>query len=465
MTDVHAAPSHAVSPNGSGSAPLTLEALERAVAAHNVDTVVLALVDMEGRLVGKRLTAHHFLESTVGHGAEFCEYVLATDVDMSPQQGYGLAGWNRGFGDFMIKADPSTLRLTPWQPGTALLLGDAVRENGDPIQVSPRQMLRKQLERVAARGMSAMVGTELEFMIFRGSYRDAWESGYRDLVKATPYSVDYALLDTTNVEPLIRRIRNSMEEAGMHVESSKGECNLGQHEINFRYGSALDVCDDHAIYKFGSKEIAAQEGFAITFMAKFDQREGSSCHVHLSLAGADGANLFPSDQQLFERFLAGQLACLRELTLLFAPQINSYKRYVPGLFAPTAVAWGRDNRTCSMRVIGHGPGLHIENRLPGADVNPHLAVAAMIAAGLHGIDQELPLEPATAGSAYDGTDTHPHVPSTMREARDLFNASDVARQAFGDDVVDHYVHRADIEISAFDAAITDWERYRGFERL
>ena len=460
MTDVHTVP---VGMNGAGTAPLTLEALERAVAGRAIDTVVIALIDMEGRLVGKRSTARHFVESTVAHGAEFCEYVLATDVEMSPLQGFGLAGWDRGFGDFMIKPDLTTLRLLPWQQGTALVLGDAVRENGEPIAVSPRQILRNQLERLGSRGFAAMVGTELEFMIFKSTYREAWESGYRDLTKATAYSVDYALLDTTNIEPLIRKIRTSMEGAGMNVESSKGECNLGQHEINFRYGGALGACDDHSIYKFGAKEIAAQEGMAITFMAKFDQREGSSCHVHLSLAAPGGSNAFATNQVLFDQFLAGQLACLRELTLLFAPQVNSYKRYVPGMFAPTAVAWGRDNRTCSMRVIGHGAGLHIENRLPGADVNPYLAVAAMIASGLHGVDNALPLEPATVGSAYEGS--HPHVPSTLREARELFAASNVARGAFGDGVVDHYAHRAAIENGAFESAITDWERYRGFERL
>ncbi len=429
MTDVHSVSLRAAPSNGAATPVLTLEALERAAASRSVDTVVLALVDMEGRLVGKRLTARHFLESAVPHGAESCEYLLATDVDMSPQQGYGLAGWNRGFGDFVLT----------------------------------RQILRRQLERLGAHGLVANVGTELEFMMFRSTYREAWDSGYRDLVKATPYSVDYALMDTTGIEPLIRRIRNSMEEAGMNVESSKGECNLGQHEINFRYGGAISVCDDHSIYKFGAREIAAQDGMAITFMAKFDQREGSSCHVHLSAAAADGSNAFASDQQLFERFLAGQMAGLRELTLLFAPQINSYKRYVPGMFAPTAVAWGHDNRTCAMRVIGHGHGLHIENRLPGADVNPYLAVAAMIAAGLHGLDAELTLEPATVGSAYEGS--HPHVPHTMRAARDLFAASDIARQAFGEDVVEHYVHRADIELAAYESSVTDWERFRGFERL
>ncbi len=462
MTDLHTIRTTAAS-DGATTAPLTLEALERGVANHTIDTVVLALVDMEGRLVGKRLTARHFLESTVAHGAESCEYLLATDVDMSPQQGYGLAGWNRGFGDFQLKADLSTLRLIPWHPGAALVLTDAFRESGEAVEVSPRQILRRQLERLQARGLSAQVGTELEFMIFRSTYREAWEAGYRNLTKATAYSVDYALLDTTNIEPLIKRIRNSMEGAGMNVESSKGECNLGQHEINFRYGPGIGVCDDHSIYKFGSKEMAAQDAMAITFMAKFDQREGSSCHVHLSLAGSDGGNAFATDKTLFDHFLAGQLACLRELTLLFAPQINSYKRYVPGMFAPTAVAWGHDNRTCAMRVIGHGAGLHIENRLPGADVNPYLAVAAMIAAGLHGVDSKLVLEPATKGSAYEGS--HQRVPHTMREARDLFAASKPARAALGDEVVDHYVHRADIELAAFESSITDWERFRGFERL
>jgi glutamine synthetase len=463
MTDVRSVPAKTAASNGVGGAPLTLEALERAVANRSLDTVVLALVDMEGRLVGKRLTARHFLESAVTHGAESCEYLLATDVDMAPQQGYGLAGWNRGFGDFQLKPDMSSLRVLPWQQGAALVIADAYAENGDPISVSPRQILRHQLERLAARGFAANVGSELEFMIFRSTYREAWDSGYRNLTKATPYSVDYALLDSTGIEPLIRRIRNSMEEAGLNVESSKGECNLGQHEINFRYGDAIGACDNHSIYKFGAKEIAAQEGMAITFMAKFDQREGSSCHVHLSLADADGSNTFAANQRLFDQFLAGQLACLREMTLLFAPQINSYKRYVPEMFAPTAVAWGHDNRTCALRVIGHGQGLHIENRLPGADVNPYLAVAAMIAAGLHGLDADLKLEPATVGSAYEGT--HPHVPHTMRAARDLFAAGEVARQAFGEEVVDHYVHRADIELAAYESAITDWERFRGFERL
>jgi glutamine synthetase len=300
-------------------------------------------------------------------------------------------------------------------------------------------------------------------MVFRDSYESAWDKGYRQLEPANLYNVDYSLLGTAKVEPLIRRIRNSMQAAGMSVENSKGECNFGQHEINFRYADALRTADDHSIYKNGAKEIAAQEGMAISFMAKFDQREGSSCHIHFSLADAEGM-LFARDRSVFEAFLAGQLACLRELTLLLAPNINSYKRYAEGSFAPTAVAWAPDNRTCALRVVGHGPALRFENRAGGSDLNPYMALSGIIAAGLHGVDAGLELEPAYEGNAYLATDK-PRLPRTLREARDLFAASDVARAAFGDAVVDHYVNAADVELAAFEAAVTDWERVRGFERL
>ncbi|HEV2726898.1 MAG TPA: glutamine synthetase, partial [Solirubrobacterales bacterium] len=286
--------------------------------------------------------------------------------------------------------------------------------------------------------------------------------GYRDLEPANLYNIDYSLLGTARVEPLIRRIRNEMAGAGMEVENSKGECNLGQHEINFRYDTALRSADNHVIYKNGAKEIASQEGHAITFMAKFNEREGNSCHIHCSLA-KDGSNAFAGDQALFERFVAGQLACMRELTLMYAPHVNSYKRFAKGSFAPTAIAWGHDNRTCSLRVVGEGEGLRVENRLPGADVNPYLALSAMIAAGLHGIDSELPLEEVFEGNAYESD--KPRVPSNIYDARDAFAASAVAKEAFGDEVVDHYLNRAGVEIDAFEAAVTDWERYRGFERL
>jgi glutamine synthetase len=443
---------------------MTLDELRRAAGDGSLDTVVLALADMEGRLQGKRFTAHHFLDEVVPHGAEACEYLLASDVDMSPVEGYGFAGWDRGFGDFGMRADLDSLRPLPWASGAALVMADAVGHDGEEIPVSPRSVLRRQLARLAERGLTASAATELEFMVFRTSYREAWDTGYRGLRPASPYNVDYSIQGTAAIEPLIRRIRNAMDGAGMTVENSKGECNFGQHEINFRYGDALRVADDHVIYKSGAKEIAEQEGMAITFMAKLDEREGSSCHVHLSLARAEsGGNAFADDDALFRSFLAGQLACLRELTLLFAPQVNSYKRFVPGMFAPTAVAWGRDNRTCALRVVGHDHGLRIENRAPGADVNPYLALAAMIAAGLHGVEAELELEREFTGNAY--ASDRPRLPHTLHDARELFAASAVARAAFGDEVVDHYAKRAQVELDAFGAAVTDWERFRGFERL
>jgi glutamine synthetase len=442
---------------------VTLDELRKAVADGAIDTVLLAIADMEGRLQGKRLTAGHFLDVVAEHGAEGCNYLLAVDVDMNTVEGYEMASWSRGYGDFAMRPDLETLRPIPWQPGTALVMADLEWHDGSEVVASPRQILRRQLRRLADRGWHAKAGTELEFIVFNDSYEDAWRRGYRELQPANLYNVDYSLLGTARVEPLIRRIRNSMAGAGMRVENSKGECNFGQHEINFHYDHALRTCDDHVIYKNGAKEIAAEEGCSITFMAKFDEREGSSCHIHLSLADERGENVFGADQGTFDRYVAGQLACLRELTLFFAPQINSFKRFVPGSFAPTAVAWGADNRTCSIRVVGHGPSLRLENRLPGADVNPYLALAAMIAAGLHGVDQGLELEPPFEGNAYEAE--KPRVPQNMYAARDLLAGSEVAREAFGEQVVDHYLNRARIEIEAAEAAVTDWERFRGFERL
>jgi glutamine synthetase len=440
-----------------------LEELEGLVRAGEIDTVLLALTDMQGRLQGKRLTARHFLEEVAEHIAEGCNYLLAVDVDMTPVEGYELASWERGYGDFAMRPDLSTLRLAPWLPATALCLADLEWHDGSDVAPSPRQVLRRQVARLAERGWTSNASTELEFLVFRDTYEDAWRRAYRDLDPANLYNVDYSLLGTAKVEPLIRRIRNSMEGAGLEVENSKGECNLGQHEINFRYGDALRIADEHSIYKNAAKEIAAQDGMSISFMAKFNDREGSSCHIHFSLADDDGP-LFARDRGVFESFLAGQLACLRELALLLAPNINSYKRYAEGSFAPTAVAWARDNRTCSLRVVGHGPSLRFENRAGGSDLNPYLALSAIIAAGLHGVDAELELEPEYQGNAYLARD-RPRLPSTLRDARDLFASSEVARTAFGDEVVDHYAHAAAVELAAFDAAVTDWERFRGFERL
>jgi glutamine synthetase len=443
---------------------VTLDELKKAVADGTVDTVLLAIADMEGRLQGKRLTASHFLDQVAHHGAEGCNYLLAVDVDMNTVEGYEMASWGTGYGDFEMKPDFDTIRPVPWHEGTVLVMGDLQWADGRPVVASPRQILRGQLERLAERGLIANSGTELEFIVFRTPYEEAWRRGYRDLEPANLYNVDYSLLGTARIEPLIRRIRNEMAAAGLFVESSKGECNLGQHEINFRYADALRTADEHAIYKNGAKEIAAQEDYSITFMAKFNEREGSSCHIHCSLADAEsGANVFAGDQAMFDHFVAGQLACLREMTLMFAPYVNSYKRFVEGSFAPTAVAWGHDNRTCAMRVVGHGEALRVENRLPGADINPYLALSAMIAAGLHGIDAELPLEPPLEGNAYQSD--APRVPTNLYEARDLFGASEVAREAFGSEVVDHYLNRARVELEAAEATVTDFDLFRGFERL
>jgi glutamine synthetase len=445
---------------------VTLDELTEAVERGTIDTVLLALTDMQGRLQGKRLTARHFLDEVAEHGAEGCNYLLAVDVEMATVGGYEMSSWERGYGDMMLVPDLDTLRIVPWQEGTAVCLADVAWLDGSDVPASPRQILRRQLARLAERGWSANAGTELEFVVFNDSYEEAWHKAYRDLRPANLYNVDYSLLGTARVEPLIRRIRNSMAAAGMVVEDSKGECNFGQHEINFRYADALRTCDEHAIFKNGAKEIAAQESVAISFMAKYDEREGNSCHIHFSLADDSDARtaLFERDDALFDSFLAGQLACLREMTLLLAPNVNSYKRFAAASFAPTTVAWGHDNRTCSLRVVGHGASKRFENRAGGADLNPYLALAAIIASGLHGVDAGLELEPPLEGNAY-ADEERPRVPGTLRDARELFAASDVAREAFGEDVVEHYLNAADVELAAFNSAVTDWERFRGFERL
>jgi len=437
--------------------------LRRAVGDGSIDTVLLVFADMQGRLQGKRLVGQHFVEDVLEHDAEACNYLLAVDVDMNTVEGYAMASWEQGYGDFVMKPDLSTLRPVPWHEGTAMCMADLVWHDEKPVVASPRQILRRQLDRLAERGWEALAATELEFIVFRDTYEEAFEKTYRDLVPGNQYNVDYSILGTSRLEPLLGRIRREMAAAGLRVENSKGECNLGQHEINFTYEDALSAADTHTIYKNGAKELASQEGYAITFMAKYNEREGNSCHIHLSLRGKDDTPVFAEQPELFDRFLAGQLACLRELTLLKAPNINSYKRFAEGSFAPTAVAWGRDNRTCSMRVIGEGHAKRVESRLAGGDVNPYLAIAAMIAAGLHGIDNELELEEPLEGNAY--TSGKPHVPATLQSARDLLAESTMAREAFGEDVVAHYLNNADVELRAFEAAVTDWERFRGFERL
>ncbi|MCX4833674.1 glutamine synthetase family protein [Streptomyces sp. NBC_01016] len=448
--------------------PLTVEELHALVGSGEIDTVVLAFPDMQGRLQGKRFAARFFLDEVLEHGTEGCNYLLAVDTEMNTVDGYAMSSWDRGYGDFAMHPDLSTLRRVPWNAGTAMLTADLAWDDGSPVVAAPRQILRRQLERLTDLGLTAQVGTELEFIVFKDTYEQAWDANYRALTPANQYNIDYSVLGTGRIEPLLRRIRNEMAGAGLTVESAKGECNPGQHEIVFRYDEALTTCDQHAIYKTGAKEIAAQEGCSLTFMAKYNEREGNSCHIHLSLADADGTNVMAEPgghgmSELMRHFLAGQLAALRDFSLLYAPNINSYKRFQPGSFAPTAVAWGHDNRTCALRVVGHGRSTRFENRLPGGDVNPYLAVAGLVAAGLYGVENKLELPEACAGNAY--TADYAHVPATLREAAELWENSPIAKAAFGDEVVAHYRNMARVELDAYDAAVTDWELRRGFERL
>ncbi len=447
---------------------LTLPQLRAMTERGEIDTIIMAAPDLQGRLQGKRVMPKFFFDSIAADAAEGCAYLLATDIECAPVPGYALTSWDKGYGDFAFMPDMSTLRIAPWQPGAAIILCDIELFGHQPAEMSPRTMLNKQLQRLEAHGLTTYAATELEFILFRTSYEDAWNRSYRDLTPANQYNCDYSILGTARVEPIIRRIRNVMQAAGIHVENSKGECNFGQHEINFSYGPALTTADCHVIYKEAAKEIAAEAGCALTFMAKFNEREGNSCHTHVSLRDADGKAVFldsdgHSPSPLFRQFLAGLLKHARDISFFFAPNINSYKRYAAGSFAPTAIAWGMDNRTCAFRVLGHGKSLRVENRLPGGDVNPYLALAAMLAAGLDGIESELAPVPVFEGNAYIAD--LPRIPTTLAEAARLFTESDFTKAAFGDEVVAHYANMAKVELDAFNAAVTDWERFRSFERM
>jgi glutamine synthetase len=442
---------------------VTLEELEAGVDDGSIDTVVVAFTDMQGRLMGKRVHGQYFVEHDVAeHGVEGCNYLLALDMEMDPIPGYQMANWEKGYGDFVLQPDLATLRRTPWLEGTALVLCDVLWHDGAPVSPSPRQVLKRQVERAAELGYTPMFGSELEFYLLKESYAEAHAKHYRDLTPSVPYILDYHILATSYDEPFLRRIRNDMQAAGIPVESSKGEAWPGQQEVNFRYADALTMADNHTVYKNGAKEIAHLNGCSITFMAKPDHTWiGNSCHIHASL-WEGGKATFAGESDIFKQFLAGQIACFKELAIFLAPTINSYKRYAAGSWAPTTLAWGHDNRTCGFRIVGHDSALRAETRIPGGDVNPYLAFAAVLAAGLHGIENQLDLPPALEGNAYESdAERFPH---SLREAIDALEHGTMARAAFGDDVIDHYLNYARTEQRLFDEVVTGYERERMFER-
>ncbi len=450
---------------------LSIDALAQLVDSGDIDTVLVVFPDVQGRLMGKRVVASFFLSEipTSGGSVEACDYLLAVDVDMEVLEGFRFTSWETGYGDFVCRPDLSTLRVVPWLERTALVLCDLVDHESQPIEVAPRSVLARQLERASQAGYSVKAGTELEFYLFKESMDEAWAKGLTDLTPGTPYVIDYHVLATSRDEWLISKIRNDMVAAGIPVENSKGEAGKGQHELNLRYAEAMVMADNHTIYKNGAKEIAALAQRAITFMAKYSFDDaGSSCHIHSSLWDSDtdrSVMAGPDGQMsdLFRWYLGGLLDTAADFALCWAPYVNSYKRYQPGSWAPTAIGWDTDNRTLGFRVVGHGQGLRVESRLPGADCNPYLALAATVAGGLHGIENRIEPPAPTDGNGY--TADLPRIPNTLVEAMDRFEHSEAARAAFGDDVHYHLLHMARQEWHAFNRTVTDWELRRNFERL
>ena len=449
---------------------MTFDALKTAVANGEIDTVLVAGIDMQGRLVGKRVHAAFFVNG--GHEeTHCCNYLLAVDMEMSTVQGYRSSNWAGGYGDYVLKPDMTTLRPVPWLPGTALVLGDLLDHHGDPVPHSPRAILKKQVARARAMGFEPMMATELEFYLFENSYEALRDSNCRDLRTVSGYNEDYHLFQTTKEEDVMRAARNGLYAAGIPIENSKGEADAGQEEINYRYSDALDTADNHSIIKHGLKEIAWSKGKSVTFMAKYDHRKaGSSSHVHQSLWTTDGKPAFydPEDEHgmsaLMKHYMAGQLAHAREMTVFMAPYVNSYKRFTIGMFAPTKAVWSADNRTAGFRVCGlHSKAIRVECRIPGSDVNPYLVCAALLAAGLDGIEQKLVLEPEMKGDMYNAAGIR-EIPHNLRDAAALLKGSAMLRRAFGDDVVDHYHHNAQWEISETDRVVTDFELQRLLER-
>jgi glutamine synthetase len=437
------------------------EELRAALERGTIDTVVVAFVDMQGRLMGKRVDAGYFLEHAA-HGLHACSSLLTLDMESDITPGYDLASIETGYGDVLLRPDMATLRPLPWHEATALVLCDPTWADGTEIGPAPRTVLRRQVERVRGLGFEPAIGSELEFFLCRETYDEAAATGHARLTRAGRYVTDGHLLAPGFDEPLIRQLRRHMLAAGIPVEASKAEADAGQHELTFRYADPVATADHHVIFKHGAKEIAFQNGCSITFMAKPDHRwQGSSCHVHQSL-WRDGSNLFAGESDVFRHYLAGQLACLRELAVFVAPVINSYKRFAVNTWAGTTLTWAHDNRTTGFRVVGGGDALRIEARIPGADVNPYLCLAALLAAGLHGIEHELPLPEPYEGNAY--ASTAERFPPTLREGIAALESGTMARAALGDDVIDHYLNYARIEQRLFDRAVTDYERARMFER-
>ncbi len=451
---------------------LDRDELTKRISEGTIDTVVVAFPDMQGRPVGKRVTGSFFLEHVLDHGIEACDYLLAVDVDMEPLPGYRFANWDTGYGDVVAVPDLTTLRALPWLDGSAMVVCDVVDSNGTPVEVSPRRILGRQIERARQMGLDIRCATELEFYLFRETFEEAAAQGWRDLHPHVSTIEDYQLLQTSREEYVLRRIRNEMVAAGIPVEFSKGEAGRGQHEVNVTYGRAMEVADRHLVFKNGVKEIADQCGRSASFMAKWSMGEvGSSCHIHASIwDAASGDPLMWGEEapsrlsDVGRHFVAGLLAGARQMTWLWAPYVNSYKRYVPGSWAPTAAVWGVDNRTCGFRLVGRHVGRRVECRIPGADVNPYLALAGIFAAGLWGVEQELELPPPFEGNAYDASDV-PRVPSTLVEAIDELGASPIAAHAFGDDVHYHLLNTARQEWARANQTVTDWELSRNFERI
>ncbi len=449
---------------------MTFDQLKAAVKAGEIDTVLVAGIDMQGRLMGKRFHAQFFVDGG-WEETHCCNYLLAVDMEMNTVQGYRASNWQTGYGDYILKTDMSTLRRVPWLEGTAMVLGDTLDHHHQPVPHAPRNILKRQVERSRAMGFEAMMATELEFYLFENSYESLRDSNFTGLKPVSAYNEDYHIFQTTKEEGVMRAIRNGLYGAGITIENSKGEADAGQEEVNYKYSDALDTADNHTIVKHGIKEIAWTKGKSVTFMAKYDHRRaGSSSHCHQSLWTKDGKPAFFDDKdkhgmsQLMKHYIAGQLAYAREMTVFLAPYVNSYKRFTVGMFAPTKAVWSADNRTAGFRVCGeHTKGIRVECRIPGSDVNPYLTCAALLAAGLDGIEQKMELEPEMVGDMYAAGNVR-EIPHNLREAADLLNGSAMYRKAFGDDVVDHYHHAAQWEISETDRVVTDFEIQRLLER-